>query len=200
MKAWDLHCDTLSELRYAEQAGKPKSFEKSDLQLDLEKLKKGGYGLQCMAAFINLARQAEGEDPVVAALEQIDIFHRIVEKYAADVAPVYTAADIEKNAAATGLSERVRILQADYRIALDRLCAEGLRFDIALLDAPYADGTAQDAAVRLFSTDLMQDDGLVVIEHARELPPAPVPGLMRIRKTKTYGDCCFTMMERDLEP
>ena len=107
---------------------------------------------------------------------------------------------IEKNAAATGLSERVRILQADYRIALDRLCAEGLHFDIALLDAPYADGTAQDAAVRLFSTNLMQDDGLVVIEHARELPPAPVPGLMRIRKTKTYGDCCFTMMERDLEP
>ena len=107
---------------------------------------------------------------------------------------------IEKNAAATGLSERVRILQADYRIALDRLCAEGLRFDIALLDAPYADGTAQDAAVRLFSIGLMQDDGLVVIEHARELPPAPVPGLMRIRKTKTYGDCCFTMMERDLEP
>lgn len=104
MKAWDLHCDTLSELRYAEQAGKPKSFEKSDLQLDLEKLKKGGYGLQCMDAFINLARQAEGEDPVVAALEQIDIFHRIVEKYAADVAPVYTAADIEKNAAAGKIS------------------------------------------------------------------------------------------------
>ena len=104
MKAWDLHCDTLSELHYAEQAGKPKSFKKSDLQLDLEKLKKGGYGLQCMAAFINLARQAEGEDPVVAALEQIDIFHRIVEKYAADVAPVYTAADIEKNAAAGKIS------------------------------------------------------------------------------------------------
>mgnify|MGYP000641727567 CR=1 FL=1 len=26
MKVFDLHCDTLSELRYAEEAGQPKSF------------------------------------------------------------------------------------------------------------------------------------------------------------------------------
>lgn len=26
MKVWDLHCDTLSELRRAEKAGRPKSF------------------------------------------------------------------------------------------------------------------------------------------------------------------------------
>ena len=26
MKVFDLHCDTLSELRYAEKAGTPKSF------------------------------------------------------------------------------------------------------------------------------------------------------------------------------
>ena len=41
MKVWDLHCDTLSELRYALQAGKPKSFVHNDLHLDLEKLEKG---------------------------------------------------------------------------------------------------------------------------------------------------------------
>ena len=26
MKVWDMHCDTLAELLYAQQAGKPKSF------------------------------------------------------------------------------------------------------------------------------------------------------------------------------
>ena len=26
MKVWDMHCDTLAELRYAQQAGKPKSL------------------------------------------------------------------------------------------------------------------------------------------------------------------------------
>lgn len=26
MKVWDMHCDTLAELRYAQQAGKPRAF------------------------------------------------------------------------------------------------------------------------------------------------------------------------------
>ena len=38
MKVWDLHCDTLSELRKAEKAGQPKSFAHNDLHIDLEKL------------------------------------------------------------------------------------------------------------------------------------------------------------------
>jgi membrane dipeptidase len=104
MKAWDLHCDTLSELRYAELAGKPKSFAHSDLHIDLEKLKKGDYMLQCMAAFINLGRAEQGEDPLVAALEEIDLFHRILARYPDAVAPVYTAADIGRNAAAGRIS------------------------------------------------------------------------------------------------
>ena len=50
MKVFDLHCDTLSELRYAEKAGTPKSFAQNDLHIDLQKLKKGDYMLQCFAA------------------------------------------------------------------------------------------------------------------------------------------------------
>ena len=34
MKVFDLHCDTLSELRYAEKAGMPKSFAQNDLHID----------------------------------------------------------------------------------------------------------------------------------------------------------------------
>ncbi len=55
MKVWDLHCDTLSELRRAENAGAPKSFAHNDLHIDLEKLQQGDYMLQCLAAFVNLA-------------------------------------------------------------------------------------------------------------------------------------------------
>ena len=107
MKVWDLHCDTLSELRYAEEAGQPKSFAKNDLQIDLEKLQKGDYMLQCFAAFVNLTRP--GQDPLVAALEEIDIFKRIMEKYSDFIAPVYKAEDIRKNAAAGKISGMLTI-------------------------------------------------------------------------------------------
>ena len=33
MKVWDLHCDTLYELRRAEKAGAPKSFLHNDLHI-----------------------------------------------------------------------------------------------------------------------------------------------------------------------
>ena len=55
MKVWDLHCDTLYELRRAEKAGAPKSFLHNDLHIDLEKLRQGDYLLQCFAAYVDLA-------------------------------------------------------------------------------------------------------------------------------------------------
>lgn len=107
MKVWDLHCDTLSELRYAEKAGAAKSFEKNDLHIDLQKLEQGGYMLQCFAAFVNLGRA--GEDPLVTALEEIDVFKRIMAKYPDRIAPVYRPADIRKNAAEGKISGMLTI-------------------------------------------------------------------------------------------
>ena len=107
MKVFDLHCDTLSELRYAEEAGQPKSFAENDLQIDLKKLQKGDYMLQCFAAFVNLARP--GQDPLVAALEEIDIFKRIMAKYSDFIAPVYQPEDIRKNVEAGKISGMLTI-------------------------------------------------------------------------------------------
>ena len=109
MKVWDLHCDTLSELRKAENAGRPKSFARNDLHIDLEKLQKGDYMLQCFAAFVNLGDEVPGADPLVTALEEIDQFKRIMAAYPDAIAPVYTAADIRKNAAAGKISGMLTI-------------------------------------------------------------------------------------------
>ena len=109
MKVFDLHCDTLSELRYAEKAGTPKSFAQNDLHIDLQKLKKGDYMLQCFAAFVNLGDKTPGADPLVTALEEIDVFKRIMEKYPEDIAPVYQPSDIRKNAAEGKISGMLTI-------------------------------------------------------------------------------------------
>ena len=99
MKVWDLHCDTLYELRRAEKAGAPKSFLHNDLHIDLEKLQQGDYLLQCFAAYVDLADPAPGADPLVSVLEEIDIFKRLMAAYPEKIAPVHTAADLERNRA-----------------------------------------------------------------------------------------------------
>ena len=106
MKVWDLHCDTLSELRRAEKEGRPANFEHNGLHIDLSKLEAGDYMLQCLAAFVNLG---SGEDPLVTALEEIDVFKRIMAAYPDRIAPVYTAADIARNAAAGKISAMLTV-------------------------------------------------------------------------------------------
>ena len=109
MKVWDLHCDTLSELRRAEKNGTPKSFAHNDLHIDLEKLQAGDYMLQCLAAFVNLADPTPGADPLVTALEEIDVFKRMMEQYSDRIAPVYRPEDIRKNAEAGKISGMLTI-------------------------------------------------------------------------------------------
>ena len=106
MKVWDLHCDTLSELRHAQKEGRPASFAHNALHIDLAKLEAGDYMLQCLAAFVNLG---SGEDPLVTALEEIDIFKQIMAKYPDRIAPVYTAADIRRNAQAGKISAMLTV-------------------------------------------------------------------------------------------
>lgn len=109
MKVWDLHCDTLSVLRRAEKNGESVSFEHNNGHIDLERLEKGDYMLQYFAAFVNLGDKTPGADPLVTALEEIDVFKRIMEKYPDRIAPVYTAADIRKNAEAGKISGMLTI-------------------------------------------------------------------------------------------
>ena len=123
MKVWDLHCDTLSELRKAENAGKPKRFLHNDLHIDLEKLQKGDYMLQCFAAFVNLGDETPGADPLVTALEEIDQFKRIMAAYPDAIAPVYTAADIRKNAAAGKISGMLTIEEGACCKGVSACCA-----------------------------------------------------------------------------
>ncbi len=106
MKVCDLHCDTLSALRRAGQAGRPLSFVHSGLHIDLARLEAGDYMLQCFAAFVDLG---SGEDPLVTALEEIDVFKRLMAAYPERIAPVYTAADIARNAAAGKVSAMLTV-------------------------------------------------------------------------------------------
>ena len=97
MQVVDFHCDTLSVLCESLRRGTPKAFLENDLHIDLNKLKKGDYLLQCFAAFINLKQEAV--HPLASALEQIDMFYQIMEEFPDRIGPVKTWADLEENRA-----------------------------------------------------------------------------------------------------
>ena len=94
MKVWDLHCDTLSALQRAANAGSPISFENNDLMIDLNKLEKGDYLLQCFACFVNLERTYE--DPLQSCLQMIDVYYELLKKYPDRVMQVKSPEDIKE--------------------------------------------------------------------------------------------------------
>ena len=95
MKVVDLHCDTLNELRYARKRGEELNFTNNKLHIDINKMKQGDYMLQCFAAFINLVHKEE--NPLVTALEEMDIFFQFMAAHPNEIAQVKTWEDLERN-------------------------------------------------------------------------------------------------------
>lgn len=123
MKVWDLHCDTLYQLRKAENAGTPKSFANNDLMLDLARMRQGDYLLQCLACYIDLAEES---DPLQAVQEEIDLFYRILDTNPGALRQIKTPDDI-------------RALPGDGRIGVMLTVEEGgvCRDNLAVLRNLY---------------------------------------------------------------
>lgn len=94
MKIIDMHCDTISELFARMAEGRNDTLAKSELHIDLEKMKKGDYLLQNFAMFVNLS---EREDALSYCLELIDLYYRQLQVNEDYIAPVFRYEDIERN-------------------------------------------------------------------------------------------------------
>ena len=71
---------------------------------------------------------------------------------------------IKQNVQKSRMEDRTVILKKDYAKALEGLKEEKYKFDIVFLDPPYKTDFAEDAANKIIIYDLLNDDGIIVIE------------------------------------
>ena len=76
---------------------------------------------------------------------------------------------IRENLKRTGLQDRAQVVRADYLEYLRR-CRE--KFDIVLLDPPYAEVFLENALKMITEIDILQSGGIIVTERplGKELP------------------------------
>jgi membrane dipeptidase len=67
------------------------------LHTDIARLRAGGVGAQFWAAYVPVSTIHEGTHPAVYALEQIDLVHRLCDRYPQTFALALTSADVERN-------------------------------------------------------------------------------------------------------
>lgn len=91
---------------------------------------------------------------------------------------------IRKNLSSLDKDRRVRLICAPYEKAM-RLLSGRMRFDIILLDPPYASGQYVPALETIQKLGIAAPDALFVLESDRELQP-DLPDF-EITKRKRYG-------------
>ena len=100
---------------------------------------------------------------------------------------------IKENLKKTKLIDQATVLRADYLQYLSG-CRE--KFDIILLDPPYAEKMLETALHKISEIDILNEGGIIVCERAREKElPATVGDLIRSRDY-LYGKTAVNLYTR----
>jgi pantetheine-phosphate adenylyltransferase len=100
-------------------------------------------------------------------------------------------ATLRANLAALGLEPRARVVRGDAKATLRRLAREGERFDLVLVDPPYASGEAPRVLASLAGAGILARGATLVLESSRRDELATPVGLVVLDKRR-YGDTKIT--------
>ena len=92
---------------------------------------------------------------------------------------------IRENIEALGCGDKAKLLRMRDTAALSRLAEEQRQFDLIFLDPPYRMDAAPICAL-IAEKGLLSGDGVIVVEHSRETPPAVRPPLA-LPDQRNYG-------------
>ena len=99
---------------------------------------------------------------------------------------------IRKNVETLRFSDRARIMQTDWRAAVETLRKEGAVFDLVMLDPPYA--MVELSEVTEAIRPLLSDHAMLVIEHDYRTMPHVADGYDAV-DTRKYGIVGITFFE-----
>ncbi len=93
MKIIDMHCDTIMALMNTEN-----NIYESTNMIDLQKLQKGNYMLQCFAMFVPyVSKDNDKYSPFEYCNKMIDRYYLEIEKHSDIIKPAFSYQDIEQN-------------------------------------------------------------------------------------------------------
>lgn len=100
---------------------------------------------------------------------------------------------IRENLKATDLADRASVVCGD---SMEYLKGRREKFDIILLDPPYASTALEEAIEQIARFDILAPHGIIVAEHpaGKVLPPLHAP--YRLHKSYRYGKIGLTVYRR----
>jgi 16S rRNA (guanine(966)-N(2))-methyltransferase RsmD len=102
----------------------------------------------------------------------------------------------------TGLADRASVLRRDAVAAARDLAGAGERFDLAIVDPPYADTALRDAILAVLAAPggPLTGGAIVVVTAYWREPPAAEIGLLRSTRVRRFGETAVTFYRREPGP
>ena len=101
---------------------------------------------------------------------------------------------IRENLKITDLSDRAKVVSGDS-VAYLKSVRE--KFDLILLDPPYAAGLLEPVIEHITRFDILAPHGIIVAEHPAEVTMPAVQIPYRLHRTYRYGKIAMTLYRRD---
>ena len=98
---------------------------------------------------------------------------------------------IKRNFSKVGVGREAEIVELTYDVALKRLT--GKKFDVIYLDPPYRAPYIADIFERIAATEVLATEGVVVYEHATEIPFSSLTGWKSLDSRK-YGSVTIEIL------
>ena len=98
---------------------------------------------------------------------------------------------IKRNFRKMGIGSEAQIVEVEYGVALKRLA--GQKFDIIYLDPPYKAGVEKDVLDKIAEGNFLTDGGVVVLEHATEIPFV-YDGALKVFDSRKYGSVTIELL------
>ena len=102
---------------------------------------------------------------------------------------------IRKNIASVRMEDRCRLVQRDYRAAMELLAREGQAFDVVFIDPPYRMENTGEMCAELYDRGLFARDFLLAVEHRRGCAPM-LDRRFDAFDLRSYGDTQITLARR----
>ena len=101
---------------------------------------------------------------------------------------------IGRNLSKLGFADRAEVFCQDALSLIGRLCGDGRRFSLVLIDPPYESGLYVPALTALSASGMLEDGCIIILEHSAKLVP-DLSGLpFDVYGPRRYGDAAVTRL------
>ncbi|MDQ7788170.1 MAG: 16S rRNA (guanine(966)-N(2))-methyltransferase RsmD [Thermodesulfovibrionales bacterium] len=104
---------------------------------------------------------------------------------------------IQKNIESLGFSGNASISRTDAEKFLKKAELDSSGYDILFLDPPYRSEEIEKVFPLIESTKILNDDGLVIIEHFFKKTLPRIAGRLILSKQYRYGDTMLTLYRKE---